>query len=478
VTNNHVVTGAALLKVWVGGDTTKTYNAKVLGTSECSDLAVIQIEAGGETFPYLQWHEGEIEVGTDIYVAGFPLGDPEYTLNKGIVSKAKANGKTNWSSIQSVIEYDATTNPGNSGGPVLDTDGRVIGVHFSSNPQARQAFGISEELARPMVEQLQNGNSQDTIGINGQAVATEDKSLTGVWVSSVQSGSPAEASGLEPGDIIVMMENLVLATDGTMGGYCDVVRSHKSSDTLSLKAVRWSTKEILEGQINGKKLEVTGTYGTGSASSGETPVSSGGVAVNTNASQPGEIYYSNTFEGDLTDWEYFVTRGKAENFTSSAGNGRFRIEIDKPTTYLYYLLKNAQFDDVRVDTRVENLGTNTNFVGLICRSSDDGWYEADVNSNGTYSIFFYDRSASGNRYKLIYSGASRLIRMGKDTNEYTFICKGDYLTLGINGTEVRTVPTKTGNYTLLRSGQTGLTVGSEQYIPLIVEFQKFVLSVP
>ena len=85
VTNNHVVTGAALLKVWIGGDTRKTYNAKVVGVSECSDLALIDIE--GDDFPYLDWHEGPINVGLEIYAAGFPLGEPQFTLTRGIVSK-------------------------------------------------------------------------------------------------------------------------------------------------------------------------------------------------------------------------------------------------------------------------------------------------------------------------------------------------------------------------------------------------------
>jgi len=88
VTNNHVVTGAAILKVWVGGDQSQSYNAKVLGVSECSDLAVIDID--GEGFPYLQWHEGAIKVGLEVYAAGFPLGEPEFTLTKGIVSKEKS----------------------------------------------------------------------------------------------------------------------------------------------------------------------------------------------------------------------------------------------------------------------------------------------------------------------------------------------------------------------------------------------------
>lgn len=92
VTNNHVVTGAGLLRVHVDGET-QPRNARVLGTSECSDLAVIEID--GEQLPILPWSETDGQPGAEIYVAGFPLGDPEYTLTRGVISKARASGDTN-----------------------------------------------------------------------------------------------------------------------------------------------------------------------------------------------------------------------------------------------------------------------------------------------------------------------------------------------------------------------------------------------
>ncbi len=112
VTNNHVVTGAAFLKVFVAGEE-EPRNARVLGVDECSDLAVIDIE--GEGFAYLEWYKASLKVGLEIYAAGFPLGDPEYTLTRGIVAKAKAKGQTSWASVDHVIQHDAETNPGNSG---------------------------------------------------------------------------------------------------------------------------------------------------------------------------------------------------------------------------------------------------------------------------------------------------------------------------------------------------------------------------
>lgn len=473
VTNNHVVTGSGLLKVWIGGDQGKVYNAKVLGVSECSDLAVIDIE--GEGFPYLAWYGGPIDVGTDIYVAGFPLGDPEFSLTKGIISKAKANGETSWASVESVVEYDATTNPGNSGGPVITLDGQVVAVHYAGNAQTRQAFGISRDIAEGVIKDLSAGQNQDTLGINGQAVANEDGSLTGVWVSSVQSGSPADEAGLEPGDIVTTMENLVLASDGTMADYCNILRSHEPTDTLSMQVLRYPTSEVLEGQINGRQLAVVGAVGdSGTPEAESTPAASGsdGVVYNPDASASGDVIYGAEFDVPLTDWKYFLIKGDESGFSDSIENGNLRVEISKPDTWLYYYFDLVEAADVRLDIKVENKGRNNNNVSLICRYSQDGWYEFNIANNGEYTIFRYDPTLS-DPYVALFTGGSTLIKTGKGENEYTAVCKGNELTLGINGQLVRTV--KDSN---LDSGRFGLSLSSFSVVPIIAEFAYYVASLP
>jgi serine protease Do len=306
VTNNHVVTGAALIKVWVGGNKDKVYSARVLGASECSDLAVIKID--GSDFPYLQWHTDPPKVGLEVYTAGFPLGDPEYTMTKGIISKENANGNTDWASVGSVLEHDARINPGNSGGPLVDKDGKVVGINYASN-QSNQYFAIAKAEADKVLGDLKAGNDVDSIGVNGQVVQSQDKTISGVWVSSVKSGSPADKSGLKPGDIIVQMEGLVLGTDGTKADYCQILRSHKPTDTLSLNVLRWSTQEVLEGELNGRQLAVTGTFA--SASPTQTPAgeTNGGVPSPTSAPTNGGTVTVTDDSKVITvtipsDWQY------------------------------------------------------------------------------------------------------------------------------------------------------------------------------
>ena len=257
VTNNHVVTGAALLQIWVAGEE-KPRNARILGVSECWDLAVIDVE--GEGYSYLDWYSGEIKPGMDVYTAGFPLGDPEYTLTRGIISKANANGETSWASVDAVIEHDARIRGGNSGGPLVTSDGKVVGINFAMIESTDQNFAILGSRAQPVIESLRGGEDVESIGINGQAVVTEDGSLSGIWVSSVKSGSPADKTGIQGGDILTSMEGLLLATDGTMADYCDILRTRNPDDTIAVEVLRYASEEYLEGQLNGRELETSFSF--------------------------------------------------------------------------------------------------------------------------------------------------------------------------------------------------------------------------
>jgi serine protease Do len=250
VTNNHVVTGAALLKVYVGGES-QARNARILGVSECADLAVIDIE--GDGYPYLQWYDGNVNVGLDVYAAGFPLGDPEFTLTRGIVSKARADGDTDWASVDRVIEHDATINPGNSGGPLVTGDGKVVAVNYAGDSDAGQFFAIAQAQALPVIEELRERKDVLSIGVNGTAI-NDGEGLSGIWVSSVESGSPASRAGVKPGDIITELEGLVLATDGTLADYCDILRTRNPEDVMAIEVLRLATEEVLEGELNGNAL--------------------------------------------------------------------------------------------------------------------------------------------------------------------------------------------------------------------------------
>jgi S1-C subfamily serine protease len=466
VTNNHVVAGAALVKVWVGGETTPR-NAKVLGLSECSDLAVIQIENSNE-FPALSWYQDEVKPGLEVYAAGFPLGEPEYNLTKGIISKTNANGDTDWASVKHVLGHDATINPGNSGGPLVSADGQVVGVNYSGLQSANQYFAIGSDIAIPVIDELKTGKDVDSIGVNGTAVLSEDGSLSGIWVASVKSGSPADKAGIKPGDIIYQMEGLVLATDGTMKDYCDVIRSHSASDTMAVTVIRYDTGELLEGQLNGRELEVTGNFDTsGSGGSGNTSGSTSGDALD---------FYTEEFEADYNpdNWTSFTLgKGSDKDLVIQQENDHLLFDLGDKNLYVYYMYDPFTYSDVSLTLNAENRGRNNNNVSLVCRMNQEGseWYEFSVESGGVWYLYAVDNG----EYKILDNGGTQALKQGKEVNEYKMDCVGDEITMYINGNEIKTVKDSTYGYD---EGYVGFNISSLNVLPITVEVNWFDIAQP
>jgi hypothetical protein len=279
------------------------------------------------------------------------------------------------------------------------------------------------------------------------------------------------------------LESQILTTDN-MRDYCSVLRAHNPGDTLGVTVLRWDTYEVLTGQLNGRELEYSHTLeaavvtdpGTSTQqSSSDIPGSDvPGTFTNPDAVESGEYYYQDAFD-DMSNWEYELFGSEANGFTQESRNSKFRTEISRQNLEVYYYYKHYSFGDVQLDTRMENLGVNSNYTGLFCRYSDDGFYAAIVLNTGEFGFIAYD-GVMGQAH-VMYTGASRLINMGKAVNDYTLVCKGDELTLGINGTEAKTISTKSGSWPVLREGQVGLLVWSLDILPVIVEFDYFSASV-
>lgn len=151
ITNNHVVTGAATLEVHVPGEE-RPRNARALGASACSDLAVIDID--GEGFPVLWLSTEEVRPGLGVYAAGPPLGATEFTATRGVVSTAATVGETSWASVDGVLGRDATVNPGNSGGPLAAETGRVVGINYADDGLTDRPTPISTPDAQELITRL------------------------------------------------------------------------------------------------------------------------------------------------------------------------------------------------------------------------------------------------------------------------------------------------------------------------------------
>lgn len=191
ITNNHVVTGASKIKVRVPGK--GEVPAKVLGASECADLAVIDID--GEGYDFLEFADNAATTGQEVFAVGYPLGVWETTLKKGVVERVKGPKATDWAAVPGVMQHSAEIKPGNSGGPLVNEDGRVVGVNYAGT--SRHFYAITAGAAVPIVDKLRKGKSVESLGINGQAISVGE-ATGGVFIASLATASPPDRLGMSP----------------------------------------------------------------------------------------------------------------------------------------------------------------------------------------------------------------------------------------------------------------------------------------
>ena len=161
--------------------------------------------------------------------------------------------------MKQAIAHSAEIHPGNSGGPLVDEGGRVVGINYGGNEESRSYLAIAGGTMRLLVSELAAGNDRHSIGVNAQAVSRG--SWAPVFVSSVATGSAAQQAGIVAGDLILSLESIRFRLQGsnypTLRDYCDVLRSHDTTrDKLAVSVYRGDTDAILSGQINGEPLRL------------------------------------------------------------------------------------------------------------------------------------------------------------------------------------------------------------------------------
>ena len=277
LTNAHVVDGADEVTVKLHDQ--REFKAKVLGVDKTTDVAVLRIEAKG--LPAVRTGDAaKTRVGEWVVAIGAPYG-LENTVTSGIVS-AKSRSLPG-DSVVPFIQTDAAVNPGNSGGPLFNLDGEVIGINsqiFSrSGGFQGLAFAIPIDVALDVKDQIvrhgkvSHGKLGVTVQEVNQALAESfgmDKPA-GALVGSVQKGGPAAKAGLEPGDVIVKFDGKPIARSGDLP---PLVTAVKPGSSVKLEVWR-----------DGKPVELSATVGTlddgkvAKAADAEEPKGKLGVAV-------------------------------------------------------------------------------------------------------------------------------------------------------------------------------------------------------
>jgi S1-C subfamily serine protease len=279
LTNYHVVADATNLEVTFSDDTTAS--AQVVGTDPGNDLAVIRVDVSGQKLtPAPLGDSDAIRVGDPVLAMGEPF-ELEGTLTQGIVS---ATGRTfsegqGTRPIRNMIQTDAAVNPGNSGGPLIDCHGQVIGINTAlENPTGQDvnvgiAFAVPINTAKRSLSDMEAGQtvSHPWLGIAAENVTpalASDLNLSvqsGAYVTLVSAGSPAQQAGLrgafssesqaqrsgsqpQPGgDVIVAVDGHDITGIDELASYLDTQK--KVGDTVTLTVNRGGQEMTLNATL-------------------------------------------------------------------------------------------------------------------------------------------------------------------------------------------------------------------------------------
>lgn len=253
ITNNHVVEGADALVVTIDGE---EYEAEIVGTDPSSDLAVVKAKNASGLTAIDLGDSDDLTIGEWVMTIGSPFG-LEQSVATGIVSATNrsqimdsstdAYGQSETTVYTNMIQTDAAINPGNSGGALVDSDGKLIGINtlitsYSGN-YSGVGFAIPVNYAMGIAQQIIDGENPSHAQL-GVTMSTVNKQLAdrygfavdeGAYVSAVQSGSGADAAGIQAGDIITKFDGqkVTSASDLTIA-----VRSKNVGDTVSVEVNR------------------------------------------------------------------------------------------------------------------------------------------------------------------------------------------------------------------------------------------------
>jgi putative serine protease PepD len=250
LTNNHVVAGAGeqgTMTVTFHSGATAT--AKVIGTSESNDLAVIKVDNAKDLNPATFAKSSDLQVGQTVVAAGAPLGLSE-SVTSGIVSNTARpvrSGENN-DAVYLALQTDAAINPGNSGGPLVDLNGAVVGINSSIASTSSGAdggqpgnigigFAIPSDIAARVANELittgKSSNAQLGVSLSGSD--SELPTSVGVPLGEVVSGGPADKGGLRAGDVVTKINNYdTTTTDGLIAA----TRFYAPGTTVKVTFVR------------------------------------------------------------------------------------------------------------------------------------------------------------------------------------------------------------------------------------------------
>ena len=245
VTNYHVIKNSTDVEVTL--DSGVTYTAQVVGGDESYDIAVLKVDPGEDKLqPVVLGTSSSLQVGDEIVAIGNPLGELTFSMSEGIVSCVNREINVDGTPFN-MIQITAAINEGNSGGPLFNIYGEVVGIvsaKYSSSSSGNSVeglgFAIPMDDVRSMIKDIMENGQVTTrpyLGISAYYNSQPQVSgvSAGVYVESVEAGGPAEKAGLQAGDVITMIGSSIITNRDDISS---LSKTYKAGDTVTITYVR------------------------------------------------------------------------------------------------------------------------------------------------------------------------------------------------------------------------------------------------
>ena len=270
VTNYHVIENSTDVEVTL--DSGVTYTAQVVGGDESYDIAVLKVDPGEDKLqPVVLGTSSSLQVGDEIVAIGNPLGELTFSMSEGIVSCVNREINVDGTPFN-MIQITAAINEGNSGGPLFNIYGEVVGIvsaKYSSSSSGNSVeglgFAIPMDDVRSMIKDIMENGQVTTrpyLGISAYYNSQPQVSgvSAGVYVESVEAGGPAEKAGLQAGDVITMIGSSIITNRDDISS---LSKTYKAGDTVTITYVR-------DGQVATTELTFGSTTEASTTSSETT----------------------------------------------------------------------------------------------------------------------------------------------------------------------------------------------------------------
>jgi 2-alkenal reductase len=263
VTNNHVVDGYQSLQVIFADGTTAS--AEMVGTDAFSDLAVIKVDHAVPAVAEFGDSDA-LQIGETVIAIGSPLGDFKNTVTVGVVSAVgRTLGTGDGSSYEKMIQTDAAINHGNSGGPLVNLSGQVVGINtavvrgdsFSGDVAEGLGFSIPSRTVSDVTSQLISKGSVNRpyLGVRWQSITPDIAQANnlpmqwGAYIQQIEAGSTADAAGIQRGDIITKIGTEEISDEN---GFANLLNHHKIGDNVTITVWRDGQTLTLNAVLQGR----------------------------------------------------------------------------------------------------------------------------------------------------------------------------------------------------------------------------------